>query len=78
MDKYLITGDPTVPGGVPTLRQWVREAKSGLSVRSGAGQAHPKGPGPVSSSLDTGGLTGGDYLYHLKILRETLTLTKVR
>ncbi len=30
-----------------------------FNIRSGAGQAHPKGPGPVSSKLDTGGLTGG-------------------
>jgi hypothetical protein len=36
------------------------EEANGLSARSGAGQAHPKGPGPVSSKLDTGGLTGGD------------------
>ena len=33
---------------------------NGLSARSGAGQAHPEGPGPVSSELETGGLTGGD------------------
>jgi hypothetical protein len=32
---------------------------NGFNIRSGAGQAHPKGPGPVSSELDIGGLTGG-------------------
>ncbi len=35
------------------------EEANGLIVRSGASQVHPKGPGPVSSKLDTGGLTGG-------------------
>ncbi len=39
---------------------------TGLIVRSGARQVHPKGPGPVSSLLDTGSLTGGEYQYHTK------------
>jgi hypothetical protein len=48
---------------------------NGLSVRSGARQVHPKGPGPVSSLLDTGSLTGGEYQYHKSMERKHLQPT---
>ncbi len=50
------------------------EEENGLSVRSGAGQAHPKGHGPVSSKLDTGSLTGRDSQDQLKNGRESTSV----